>query len=350
MELSALNLVPLRSGQNFHEAIEDMVELAQQLEGFGYKRYWIAEHHNSKTIASSATQLLIQHTLSQTNTIRVGSGGVMLPNHSPYLIAEQYGTLETLYPKRIDLGLGRAPGTDMQTAQALRRSDNLNPDFETDLAELESYFKDSSSVHAYPAAGLDVPFYILGSSTDSAHLAAKLGRPYVFAAHFAPAAMEEAIRIYRQEFTPSSYLDKPYLILALNAILAETDEEAKVLATSQTQTFLSIVTNAQKGLQPPKASEDDVWRHYVAAEKVPHFGPVAFTKDSLIRREKAIVQQMSAVTLVGSPDTVARQIAQLHSRVQMDEIMANSFIYDQTAQAKSYELLAKVIQKENSEG
>lgn len=345
MELSVLNLVPLRTGQSYKEAMDDMVTLAKQVESYGYKRYWIAEHHNSNMIASSATQLLIQRTLDQTKAIRVGSGGVMLPNHSPYLVAEQYGTLETLYPDRVDLGLGRAPGTDMQTARAIRRSDDLNPDFETDLQALASYFKDESPVHAYPAAGLDIPFYILGSSTDSAYLAAKLGRPYVFAAHFAPAMMEEAIRIYRQNFQPSDKLKTPYVILALNAIVAETDQKAQKLATSQTQTFLNIITNSHQGLQPPKESDDEVWRNYVKAEKVPHFGPVAFAKEDLIYREKAAVRQMSAVTLLGSPETVSHQLADLQTRLAFDEIMVNSFIYDQAAQAKSYRLLAELVQK-----
>ena len=229
MKVSVLNLVPLRHGESFKDAMDAMVRLAKRVEDLGYTRYWIAEHHNMRSIASSATQLLIQHTLANTKKIRVGSGGVMLPNHSPYLIAEQYGTLETLYPNRVDLGLGRAPGTDVPTAMALRRTKDLKTDFERDLAELSGYFKGSNYVQAYPAHGLYLPFYILGSSTDSAYLAAKLGLPYSFAAHFAPTMMENAIAIYNRYFQPSAILDKPYVILGVNAILADTDEEAKRL-------------------------------------------------------------------------------------------------------------------------
>lgn len=344
MKLSVLNLVPLRQGEEFKEAIDRSIELAQKVEELGYERYWIAEHHNMKSVASSATQLLIQHTLAHTKTLRVGSGGVMLPNHSPYLIAEQFGTLEVLYPNRVDLGLGRAPGTDMETARALRRTENLYPDFKSELAELRSYFDDSASVHAYPAAGLDLPFYILGSSTDSAYLAAELGLPYAFAAHFAPAMMEEAIAIYRRNFQPSRYLDQPYVILGVNAILADTDQEAQRLATTQTQAFLNIITNQQVGLLPPLEDPEAVWDHYVESKHVPHFGPIAFRKEQLIDREKAIVSQMSAVSLIGSPMTVQTQLEALQKRVQIDEIMANSYIYDPQAQHRSYALLANVIQ------
>lgn len=343
LRVSVLNLAPLRQGQSYREAMDDMVELAKKVEKFGYTRYWIAEHHNSKTLASSSTQLLIQHTLANTEKIRVGSGGVMLPNHSPYLVAEQYGTIETLYPDRLDLGLGRAPGTDMQTARALRRTDNLYPDFEKEVAELESYFKDTAHVHAYPAAGMSVPMYILGSSTDSAYLAAKLGLPYSFAAHFAPAMMEEAIAIYRKYFKPSEYLDKPYVILGVNAILADTEKEAKRLATTQTMSFLSIVTGERKGLRPPVDNEDMVWEDYVGAKTVPHFGPISFQKENLIRREKMVVRNMAAVSLIGSKRSVAKQLENLKNRVEFEEIMANSLIYDQEAQYKSYKLLMDVV-------
>ncbi|MDY3974824.1 MAG: LLM class flavin-dependent oxidoreductase [Veillonella caviae] len=343
MDVSLLNLVPLRAGQEFKSAVDDMVTLAQRTERYGYSRYWIAEHHNMKRLASSATQLLIQRTLANTETIRVGSGGVMLPNHSPYLVAEQYGTLEALYPNRVDLGLGRAPGTDQQTARALRRTDNLYSDFASELKELRGYFDDTNGVHAYPAAGLDIPFYILGSSTDSAYLAAHLGLPYVFAAHFAPAMMESAIKIYRHNFEPSNYLIEPYVILCANAILADTDEEAKRLATTQTQSFLGIVTGSQEGLLPPKDSDDEVWDHYVEAKIAPHFGPIAFKTEDVVYREKAVVNQMTSVTIVGSPETAKQQLAELHSRAPFDELMAQSLIYDQDAQAYSYKLLADVM-------
>ena len=211
MKLSILNLAPVREGQTYLQAVDSMVNLAKHAERIGIERYWIAEHHNMKNLVSSATALLIQHTLANTKTLRVGSGGVMLPNHSPYVVAEQYGTLETLYPNRVELGLGRAPGTDMQTAAALRRGRN-SLDFPAEIAELRGYFKDCNPVSAYPSAGLNIPFYILGSSTESAYLAAELGLPYAFASHFAPRMMEMAVEIYRKNFKPSTYLAEPYVI------------------------------------------------------------------------------------------------------------------------------------------
>lgn len=345
MKLSILDLVPLREGQTFKEAIEDMDRLVSLAEDLGVARYWISEHHNSPALASSATALLIQRALGQTTQLRVGSGGVMLPNHSPYLVAEQYGTLETLYPGRLDLGLGRAPGTDMQTAKAIRRTDQLYPDFETDLALLEGYFKDTQAVHAYPAAGLSIPFYILGSSTDSAHLTAKLGLPYVFAAHFAPAMLEEAVAIYRREFQASASLTEPYVIVSVNVFLADTTAEAKRLATTQTQSFLGLVSSQKYGLLPPKDSEEEVWKNFVATEKVPHFGPIAFEREELIYREKAIVTQMTSGSLIGDLETVSQQLKELHQRAPFDELMANSFIYDQKAQHHSYCLLSKLVEE-----
>lgn len=343
MKYSVLDLAPLRQGQTFKEAIDDLVQLAQETEQMGYERFWIAEHHNMSSVASSATQLLIQRTLDKTQRIRVGSGGVMLPNHSPYLVAEQYGTLETLYPGRVDLGLGRAPGTDGITAKAIRRTDSLYPNFEKDLAELRAYFEDTAEVHAFPAAGLEVPFYILGSSTDSAYLAAELGLPYAFASHFAPRMLQEAVAIYRHQFKPSKYLSEPYVIVGVNAILADTDEDAKRLATTQVQSFLNIVTSTPAGLTPPVASEEEVWKNYIAATKVPHFGPVAFEEASLIHQERSIVAQMTAMSLIGSPETVSQQVDQLQKAVDFDEVMVNSNIYDAKAQAYSYQLLAAVL-------
>ena len=345
MKVSVLNLVPLRHGESFKDAMDAMVRLAKRVEDLGYTRYWIAEHHNMRSIASSATQLLIQHTLANTKKIRVGSGGVMLPNHSPYLIAEQYGTLETLYPNRVDLGLGRAPGTDVPTAMALRRTKDLKTDFERDLAELSGYFKGSNYVQAYPAHGLYLPFYILGSSTDSAYLAAKLGLPYSFAAHFAPTMMENAIAIYNRYFQPSAILDKPYVILGVNAILADTDEEAKRLSTTMIQSFLNIVTSNQKGLMPPLQSEEAVWREFIATNKVPHFGPIAFEIDNLISHEKEIVEKMTKVSFIGSKESVAKQIKDLQKRVKFEELIVNSYIYDEKAQYHSYKLLAEVIEE-----
>lgn len=345
MKLSVLNLVPLRHGETFRDAIDQSIALAQHVEALQYERYWIAEHHNMKSVASSATSLLIGHTLANTSTLTIGSGGVMLPNHSPYLIAEQFGTLATLYPNRVDLGLGRAPGTDMDTARAIRRTSNLYPDFETELAELRSYFDGTAAVHAYPAEGIELPFYILGSSTDSAVLAAKLGLPYAFAAHFAPTMMDEAIQIYRSHFTPSRHLEKPYVILGINAILADTDEHAEQLATTQTQAFLNIVAGTPSGLQPPVANNDVVFEHYISSGKVPHFGPIAFQKEQLLFRERLIVQQMSAVSLIGSKERVHQQLHSLTQRVQVDELMVNSYIYNPLEQQYSYTLLAEIIRK-----
>lgn len=349
MKLSILDLATLREGQTFAEAYQDTFALAQVAEKLGYHRFWLAEHHNSKTIGSSATQLLISQVLDKTKTIRVGSGGVMLPNHSPYVVAEQYGTIETLYPGRLDLGLGRAPGTDMKTARALRRTTDLNPHFEEDLAELESYFKGTAPVHAYPAEGLDIPKYILGSSTDSAYLAAKLGLPYVFAGHFAPAMLEEAVEIYRRHFKPSGELDKPYVIVGLNAILADTDDEAHRLKTSLTQAFLGLVSGDQRGIVAPKENDDEVWEHYIALTKVPHFGPVAFEEEQFVHREKTIVNQMTSLTLVGSQETVRQQIEDLLQRVELDELMVVSYIHDQKAQYHSFKLLAELVAEQFSE-
>ncbi|MFS1663800.1 LLM class flavin-dependent oxidoreductase [Streptococcus sp. zg-JUN1979] len=347
MKLSILNLVPIRQGSHYQEAVLQMKRLAQKAEQEGYERYWIAEHHNTTTFASSATQLLIQEALSATEHIRVGSGGVMLPNHSPYLVAEQYGTLDSLYPNRLDLGLGRAPGTDRETARALRRSpiDNTHQ-FDEDIRELRSYFEGTASVHAYPAEGREVPFYVLGSSTDSAFLAAKLGLPYAFAAHFAPNMMEEAISIYRLRFQPSKYCQRPYVILGANVIMADNPDLAAHLATSQVQLFVDIVTDKQMGLRPPVEDEETVWRQLMAIKGVPHFGPVAFSGGSFIHQERKLVERMSGLSLIGDKETITKQLLDLKRTVPIDELMAVTYIYDEQAQHRSVELLAEVI-KEN---
>lgn len=345
MKLSILNLVPVREGQNYQQAIQSMVQLAKFAETLGIERYWIAEHHNMKNLASSATALLIQHALANTKTLKVGSGGVMLPNHSPYSIAEQYGTLETLYPNRLDLGLGRAPGTDMRTAAALRRG-RYDFDFPAEIAELRSYFENTNAVHAYPAAGLSIPFYILGSSTESAFLAAELGLPYSFASHFAPRMMEMALDIYRKNFKPSKYLSKPYVILGVNAIVADTDEEAKHLATTQTQFFLNVVTSAQQKLQPPLASDEEVWKHYIKAQFPPHFGPVDFKDIPIQNQERTVVEQMTDCSLIGKPDTVKQQLEQLRQRMVFEEIMAVTYIFDEAKQAYSYALLKDIVDQQ----
>jgi luciferase family oxidoreductase group 1 len=323
--VSVLNLAPIRKGKGPKQAIDSMVDLAQATEKMGYRRYWIAEHHNTPTLVSSATSILIKHTLEHTESIRVGSGGIMLPNHSPLVVAEQFGTMATIYPDRLDLGLGRAPGTDMKTANALRRSqyDSVYT-FPEDVNALLSYFgpeETQSFVKAYPGVGTNIPIYILGSSTDSAYLAANLGLPYVFASHFAPRYMEEAISIYRDRFQPSQYLDKPYMIVCLNVIAAETDEEASLLSTTMHQFFLNVVRGTQSPLQPPVEDLESVWN------------PM----------EREMATSMGSVTFMGSKDTVREQLASFQNRYQVDEIMAVSYIYDEDKQKRSYEILKEVV-------
>ncbi len=325
MKLSILNLVPLREGQDYRQAIEAMVSLAKLAESLGVERYWIAEHHNMPNLASSATQLLIQHTLANTSTLKVGSGGVMLPNHAPYLVAEQYGTLATLYPGRVQLGLGRAPGTDMRTARALRRG-AIHPEFIDDLLELRGYFENTNPVSAYPAAGLEIPFYILGSSTDSAYLAAELGLPYAFASHFAPEMMEEAVAIYRRLFKPSKHLEKPYVILGANAILADTHEQAQQLATTYMLFALGILRNARRKLHEPFASLEELWETF-----------------SVSPQEQAWLAQRSEYAFIGTPATVAFRLEQLQKHVEFDELMAVSYIFDEEKQHYSYSLLKNVV-------
>jgi luciferase family oxidoreductase group 1 len=323
--VSVLNLVPIREGQTAKQAIESMVDLAQATEKMGYQRYWIAEHHNTPTLVSSATSVLIKHTLEHTDTIQVGSGGIMLPNHSPLVVAEQFGTMATIYPNRVELGLGRAPGTDMMTANALRRSKNDSVyTFPNDVQALLTYFgseDQQSYVKAYPGVGTNVPIYILGSSTDSAHLAAKLGLPYVFASHFAPRFMAEAISIYRREFQPSKYLEQPYMMVCLNVIAAETDDEAEKLSTTMKQFFLNVVRGSQNKLKPPVDSMEGIW------------SPA----------EAEMAESMSSVTLLGNKDSIRQQLTHFQEQFAVDELMAVSYIYDQDQQKRSYEILKEVV-------
>ncbi|WP_338469475.1 LLM class flavin-dependent oxidoreductase [Niallia sp. XMNu-256] len=323
--VSVLNLAPIREGDEPKEAIDAVVDLAQATEKMGYKRYWIAEHHNSSNLVSSATAILIKHVLEHTKEIAIGSGGIMLPNHSPLVVAEQFGTMATIYPGRVELGLGRAPGTDMMTASALRRSQNDSVfTFPNDVKSLLTYFgpeEIQSYVKAYPGVGTGVPIYILGSSTDSAHLAASLGLPYVFASHFAPRYMEAAIRIYREKFQPSQYLDKPYMIVCLNVIAAESDEEAEFLSSTMQQFFLNVVKNTQMKLQPPVESLNGNW--------------------SPMEREMA--SSMTSVTLLGSKDSIRQQLIKFQEHYDVEEIMAVSYIYDKVKQKRSYEILKEVV-------
>jgi len=323
--VSVLNLVPIKEGQGAKEAIDSMVDLAQYTEKLGYKRYWIAEHHNTKTLVSSATSILIKHTLEHTNHIRVGSGGVMLPNHSPLVVAEQFGTMATIYPNRLDLGLGRAPGTDMMTASALRRSKNDSVyTFPNDVKALLTYFgpeDQQSYVKAYPGVGTNIPIYVLGSSTDSAYLAAELGLPYVFASHFAPTSMEQAISIYRNRFKPSQYLDSPYMMVCLNVIAAESDEEARKESTTMQQFFLNVVRGTQSFLKPPIDTMDGIWSF----------------------QEEQVAESMTSVTLMGDKNTIRKQLISFQEKYNVDEIMAVSYIYDQEKQKRSYEILKEVV-------
>jgi luciferase family oxidoreductase group 1 len=323
--VSVLNLAPIREGQGAKAAIEAVVDLAQATERMGYKRYWIAEHHNTPTLVSSATSILIKHTLEHTDHIRVGSGGIMLPNHSPLVVAEQFGTMAAIYPNRLDLGLGRAPGTDMKTAGALRRSQNDSVyTFPDDVNALLTFFgpeEHQGFVKAYPGVDSNIPIYILGSSTDSAYLAAKLGLPYVFASHFAPRYMEEAISIYRNRFQPSEYLDAPYMMVCLNVIAAETDEEAKFESTTMQQFFLNVVRGSQTPLRPPVENMDHIWS----------------------QPEKEMATSMSSVTLMGGKDSIREQLSRFQEKYNVDEIMAVSYIYNPDKQRRSYEILKEVV-------
>ena len=326
IKLSALNLVPNREGQDDKDAINDMVKLAQGLDELGYERYWIAEHHNAPNLVSSATALLIQHTLEHTERIKVGSGGIMLPNHAPLIVAEQFGTMETLFPHRVDLGLGRAPGTDMMTASALRRDQHNGVyQFPEEVEQLEKYFgpgNQQAYVRAYPAVGKNVPLYILGSSTDSAHVAARRGLPYVFAGHFAPQQMKEAIQIYKELFEPSDVLSEPYVIVCLNVIVSDTDTHA-YLASTMAQVMVSITRGRMQPVQPPT---DDL-------------------KGLLTPREYELAKQRFSGSLIGSEDSVKRQLEGFIKEYgEIDELMAISYIYDQDKQLESYQRLQKVIQ------
>lgn len=327
IKLSALNLVPIREGQDDKDAINDMVKLAQGLDELGYERYWIAEHHNAPNLVSSATALLIQHTLEHTERIKVGSGGIMLPNHAPLIVAEQFGTMETLFPHRVDLGLGRAPGTDMMTASALRRDQHNGVyQFPEEVEQLEKYFgpgNQQAYVRAYPAVGKNVPLYILGSSTDSAHVAARRGLPYVFAGHFAPQQMKEAIQIYKELFEPSDVLSDPYVIVCLNVIVSDTDTHAEYLASTMAQVMVSITRGRMQPVQPPT---DDL-------------------KGLLTPREYELAKQRFSGSLIGSEDSVKRQLEGFIKEYgEIDELMAISYIYDQDKQLESYQRLQKVIQ------
>ncbi len=323
---SVLDLATIVKGDTIPTTFEKSVKAAQNAEKNGYTRYWFSEHHNFPNVASAATSILIGHVASQTTTLRVGSGGIMLPNHTPLSVAEQFGTLDGLYPGRIDLGLGRAPGTDSLTASILRRG-NLNPhyDFESHIKELQQYMSPQnahSKVRAIPGEDADVPIYLLGSSTDSAFLAAKMGLPYAFAAHFAPAQLEIALEIYRSNFKPSEHLQQPYVITCINIIGAETTEEAHYLSQSHFQAFVNILLDQRQPLLPPEETQladlpDEVAVH---------------------------LNRMANKTFVGDQKDLKQQLSDFTKFYQPDEIMVSGNIYDFDKKLKSYEMAAEVIQ------
>lgn len=320
--LSVLDLSPVPEGSDAGQSLRNTLELAQQAERLGFTRYWLAEHHNMPGIASAATSVVIGHVAAGTSTIRVGAGGIMLPNHSPLVIAEQFGTLASLFPGRIDLGLGRAPGTDQLTAHALRRNlESSANDFPRDVVELLNYFKPADPaqrVQAVPGAGLNVPVWILGSSLFGAQLAAMLGLPYGFASHFAPADMERAVELYRERFEPSEYLQKPYVMLGLNVIAADTDEEAHYLFTSQLQAFVNL-RSGRPGKLP---------------------APVAGYQEQLDPSAQALVRQMLSCRVVGGPETVDKGIREFAERTGADELMVTGMIYDHQKRLRSYEIVS----------
>lgn len=320
--VSVLDLSTIVEGENAAGAFKRSLALAQQAEALGYTRYWFAEHHNMESVASSATAVLIGYVAGGTSSIRVGSGGIMLPNHAPLIIAEQFGTLASLYPGRIDLGLGRAPGTDQITSMALRRRMQGSVDeFPNDVIELINYLgpKDAEArVKAIPGEGTEVPVWLLGSSTYSAQLAAILGLPFAFASHFAPTYLTEALKIYKATFKPSIHLQQPYAIACINVIAADTDEEAEHLATSFYNLALGLIRNKRQPLQPPVTSMEDVWTP----------------------PEKAAVQQMMHYSFIGGAATVKEGLQTFLDETGVDEIMVTSHIYDLEAKKKSYEMIA----------
>jgi luciferase family oxidoreductase group 1 len=319
---SVLDLSPITEGSDAAQSLRNTLDLAQHADRWGFQRYWLAEHHGMAGIASAATAVVMAHVAGGTSRIRVGAGGIMLPNHSPLVIAEQFGTLESLFPGRIDLGLGRAPGSDQATARALRRDLNANPDeFPQDVVELMHYFQPPSEgqrVRAVPGAGLEVPVWILGSSLFGAQLAAQLGLPFAFASHFAPAQMMQAIEVYRSRFRPSAQLQRSHVMLGFNVFAADTDDEATLLSSSMQQAFVNLRSGRPSRLQPP----------------------VAGYEDRLSPPERAILAQTLSCSAIGSPDTVRRQLQAFVDHTGADELMITSQIFDHPARLRSYEITA----------
>lgn len=326
---SVLDLAVVVSGKTVSDTFSKSVDLARHAEEWGYTRYWFAEHHNMVSVASSATALLIGHVADKTKTIRVGSGGIMLPNHSPLIVAEQFGTLATLYPERIDLGLGRAPGTDQVTAMAIR-GDRFNAahDFPADVRQLQLFLSEenqNAKVRAFPGEGTNVPIWILGSSTDSAYLAAAYGLPYAFACHFAPQQFMQAVSIYKANFRPSAQLQHPYVMACVHAVVSETDQHAEYLSTSLKQMFRGVITGKRELLPAPVSNMDDVW----SAE------------------EEFAVNQMLALSFIGSKDKVEKKLGDFVRESGIDELMVTSPIFEHQERLKSYSLLANIIKHSN---
>ncbi len=322
---SVLDLAVVTQGGSVAGAIRNSRDLAVHAEKYGYSRFWMAEHHNMENIASSATSVLLGHIAEATNTIRVGSGGVMLPNHSPLVIAEQFGTLATMYPNRIDLGLGRAPGTDQVTANAIRENRMQEVQrFPENVKLLQQYLSadnQNSKVRAIPGEGTNVPIWILGSSTDSAYLAAELGLPYAFASHFAPQQLMPAIRIYRQRFKPSKQLEKPYVMPGINVVAADTDDQAEYLSSSMKQMFMGVVTGDRKPMQPPVDDMSRVWDIH----------------------QKMAVEQLLTCSLIGNKEKIKREITVFLEETEADEVMMASYVYDHDERLKSHQLFSEVM-------
>jgi len=323
-KLSILDLVRVTQGTDAREAMDNARDLAAHAEGWGYTRFWVAEHHNMAGVASAATAVVIGHIAAGTRTIRVGAGGIMLPNHAPIIIAEQFGTLERLFPGRIDLGLGRAPGTDQLTARALRRSLQVEEDFPQDVLELQAFLapvRPNQAVQAVPAAGTEVPLWILGSSTYGAQLAAELGLPFAFASHFAPEMLIPALNIYRARFKPSAQLDRPHAAVGLNIITADTDPAARRLATSQQMSFVNLLRGTRGLSQPPIDDIDAYW------------SPA----------EKAQTLQRLSRSIIGGPETVRVGLEALIAETRADELIVVSDIFDHAERLRSFELIAQTM-------
>lgn len=326
IKISTLDLVPVRQDAGPAQSLRNSLDLAQHVEKLGYNRFWVAEHHNMDGIASSATAVLLGYLAGGTSTIRVGAGGVMLPNHAPLIIAEQFGTLASLYPDRIDLGLGRAPGSDQMTARALRRERSGSADdFPEDVTELLRYLgprTPDQKVIAVPGSGTNVPVWLLGSSLFSAQLAGERGLPYAFASHFAPRYMHEAIRVYRNHFKPSAYLEKPYVMLGVPLVAADTDEQADYLATSVYQRILALMRGQSLMQRPPVDTMDGLW--------LPH--------------EREAVASFLGLAMVGGPQKVRAKLDVLLEQTQADELIFTCDLYEHADRLRSYEILAHTVQ------